>query len=71
MGYPHSLSPKFLSGPTGKEFYGIMDFLFKLVDKNSPFTRNSLPAKSVSKSIFTTSTFISIQESILNEHFFL
>ncbi|CAD7938946.1 unnamed protein product [Amoebophrya sp. A120] len=38
-GYPHSLSPKFIQGPSGKEFYGLMQFLFAQIDPNTPLTK--------------------------------
>eukprot|EP00392_Amoebophrya_sp_AT5.2_P001206 g1208.t1 len=38
-GYPHSLSPKFIQGPSGKEFYGLMQFLFSQIDPNTPLTK--------------------------------
>ncbi|CAD7959292.1 unnamed protein product [Amoebophrya sp. A25] len=38
-GYPHSLSAKFIQGPSGKEFYGLMQFLFSQIDPNTPLTK--------------------------------
>ena len=37
--YPHSLSPKFVQGPSGKEYYNLMQYLFSLVDAHTPLSR--------------------------------
>lgn len=46
IGYPNSLSPRFVSGPSGKEFYALMQAMFNHLSPNEPLVdkmETSLP----------------------------
>ena len=53
MGYPHSLSPKFLSGPSGKEFYGLMQFVRS---GTIAVTKNEMPITGILEKFNTTNS---------------